>query len=294
MDDLPQAIVAWEASHRNWVDAGGDGPDDHKTVGALLSLLPWDVKERALWDYELYKDNPMRLKRWVKDKVKLLNSWKVARRGNQGAHALEVPTNDQDGHMEGLLALTEDADDEEICAVFRRAFQKRNGAAAGPGAARPCQAAGAQHEAPLRDLRDAQCPNCGVKGHLARDCPKPQLPRDQRACWTCGQTGHTKDKCPNGARPPAVPLKCIEGPTASGGPRPAVVGGRIELNSVMEAGAFARPSCSASSSPGARCPHRRHACGQRVLSPCRRGGSRARRRQRAPRPSRVPEGPTVP
>ena len=114
MNDLPQAIVAWETAHRNWVDAGGDGLDDHKTVGALLSLLPWDIKERALWDYELYKDDPARLKRWVKDKVKLLNSWKVGRGGTQGAHALEVPKNsDQEDYMDGLFALPEDADDED-------------------------------------------------------------------------------------------------------------------------------------------------------------------------------------
>ena len=81
------------------VGAGGDGLDDHKIVGALLSILPWEIKERALWDYELYKDNPARLK-WVKDKVKVLTSWKVSRGGNQGAHALEVPKSDQEGYME--------------------------------------------------------------------------------------------------------------------------------------------------------------------------------------------------
>uniref|UniRef100_A0A1B6GCM2 Zinc finger CCHC domain-containing protein 7 n=2 Tax=Cuerna arida TaxID=1464854 RepID=A0A1B6GCM2_9HEMI len=45
-----------------------------------------------------------------------------------------------------------------------------------------------------------KCPNCNERGHLARDCPKPQK---APACCLCGESFHTDYSCPN-----KVCLKC--------------------------------------------------------------------------------------
>ena len=43
------------------------------------------------------------------------------------------------------------------------------------------------------------CVNCGSKEHLSSNCPKPQVPREQRPCWKCGKPGHTGAQCRGGA-----------------------------------------------------------------------------------------------
>ena len=213
MENIPQALVEWEASHRTWIEAGGAGLDDHRTVGAILRLLPEEVRNRALWDYEAYQDAPEKLKAWLRDKVKLLGTWKG------GAKPVHVLVGGEDGFEDAacrsceeefcdLASLDHTATNAQICAVFRRQFA--NGGAQVRDRAQTRQPP--RREAPPRDLRDVQCPNCHRKGHLARDCTEPQKARDARTCFKCGKTGHLKKDCPEGqaahaleAAPPAAP-----------------------------------------------------------------------------------------
>ena len=41
-----------------------------------------------------------------------------------------------------------------------------------------------------------KCINCGG-AHETRDCPKPQVSKEDRPCWRCGKTGHIGANCPN-------------------------------------------------------------------------------------------------
>lgn len=41
-----------------------------------------------------------------------------------------------------------------------------------------------------------KCYNCGVSGHLSRDCPK-ESGTGEKICYKCQQTGHVQSQCPN-------------------------------------------------------------------------------------------------
>ena len=60
---------------------------------------------------------------------------------------------------------------------------------------RPPPRFGARPATPPRDARDIKCANCGIGGHMARDCRKPKLPMEERKCHICNTPGHIAAKC---------------------------------------------------------------------------------------------------
>ncbi|KAK1679653.1 hypothetical protein QYE76_040501 [Lolium multiflorum] len=48
---------------------------------------------------------------------------------------------------------------------------------------------GGQNQNPISQII---CNNCGLKGHLQKDCQKPRI-----ICYGCGKEGHIKPECPN-------------------------------------------------------------------------------------------------
>ena len=185
---VPQALVSWDAAVRDYIEAGGEQLTPDKAVSAILRLLPADVLEKALWDFDSFKGHPERLRTWLRSKARLLKK----RTPGGGMHTFDdVPGEpiESDGEEE----LGADAEDGEILAFHRRKLARRPGA---PGAA-PRRTAPPRREAPPRDARDVRCPNCLNKGHASQACPHPKKSADERACFDCGKTGHMARKCPN-------------------------------------------------------------------------------------------------
>ena len=116
---------------------------DSKKVGAIMRLLPDGVREKALWDYESFKDSPAKLRQLLKDKAKIFTKGNFGSEGRKrvnlfNAHELDNLTQEAVNYLEQM-------DDAEICACVKKRFVEK-----GPG----------PREAPPRDARDVRCSNC--------------------------------------------------------------------------------------------------------------------------------------
>ena len=72
ISQIPQALVRWDAAHKEYVDAGGVALPPDKKVGAIMRILPKEVKERVMWDHPQFLESPEALRRWLKEKTKQL------------------------------------------------------------------------------------------------------------------------------------------------------------------------------------------------------------------------------
>ena len=65
--DIQKGLISWDNAYRDFVEASGLPLDDRRTVGPLMRLLPKDIKEKALWEFDKFEDTPMVLRTLVKD-----------------------------------------------------------------------------------------------------------------------------------------------------------------------------------------------------------------------------------
>ena len=158
---VPQALVNWETAHREYKDAGGTPLTASRQVGAMMRLLPTEVHDKAIWDFETYKDSPGKLRQWLKEKAKLFTQGSFHNR-RRGVNLLE---GEQSGDTNGeeLNALGE-LDDEQVLAFVRRRWPNK-----GPGEIEQLQN-GAKHH-PLVMLKTPGARTAAPKGTRAASAP---------------------------------------------------------------------------------------------------------------------------
>ena len=198
------AIRAWEKVVERFELCGGTVTEaDKKTV--LLKLLPAGVSTDlvgALRGKPSYDE----MKNELDDRIDFLQDHGFVRpsKSSEGAHMVqrdgdngEEDEQQEQGDEEKEIVLDPNLPDEVFAVMANQA--KHFGYRVAPRAkakawARP---SGGRVPTPPRtgDSRPAKCGNCGGE-HSTRDCTKPMLPPDKRACFNCGKTGHQARGCP--------------------------------------------------------------------------------------------------
>ena len=75
-----------------------------------MRLLPGEVKQKALWQWEKFEGKPVARRRWVRERTKLLVNWEVA--SGQSVHALEY------AHGKDVGNEHEEVEPEELCSFL--------------------------------------------------------------------------------------------------------------------------------------------------------------------------------
>ena len=193
LSKVPAALVAWDAVHREYRDAGGETLSPNRQVGAIMQIIPNYVRQKGLWDFDNFKSKPDELRAWLKNKAKLFGTDTYAPAASKRIVNL-LDSEELAQLTEDELHNLEDLEDGELNAFVRRRF----GSKPGPGAAPRKEPIGQvpRRDAPPRDSADARCANCVEKGHTSRECPKPRIEPKDRPCFKCGKTGHQSRNCP--------------------------------------------------------------------------------------------------
>ena len=201
LSDIPRGLVAWDANYRAFKDGGGAKLTDAGEVGALMRLLPDEIKQKAVWEWDKFEGQPFELRKWVRARTKLLVNWDLA--SHKGIHALDEPQQGtaEEPDLEELcsflphLSKGGSATKEELHAFGRKKLTGQANARKPGGGGQAAERRPAR-EAPARDARDAKCPNCGKTGHTKEDCKSAKVDLNARPCWTCGELGHVSARCP--------------------------------------------------------------------------------------------------
>ena len=69
INKIAQAVVRWDAAHTEYVDVGGVSLPPDKKVGAIMRILPKEVKDRVMWDHPQFLESPDAFRRWRKEKT---------------------------------------------------------------------------------------------------------------------------------------------------------------------------------------------------------------------------------
>ena len=190
--DVNSGITRFENAIAEYIDAGGERPSDQEMKSDLLNVLPGEVSVHVMWQVTDPTQSYHMFSNHIRSQANSIVYHQGRRRG--------APTNLVDDKEQAATDM-----EEEINAVYRRWNTPRPGG--GPRQAPPRredQKGSPPGPRPGND-RPTKCVNCGEEGHMARDCPKPQVAFKDRPCYICGKTGHLARDCRSrgGARQPA-------------------------------------------------------------------------------------------
>ena len=183
--DIPRGLIEWDASYREYIEAGGQALSEHRKVWILMSLFPKEITEKVSWELDKFEGQPLALRNLVREKTQCLQWDGSTAKGK--AHLLEGGGEDGEAsdELDSLRdqGLSEDMPDGELAAFVRkRLFNKDKRFPQGAG--RPRQAP-ARDRAPARSKEDMTCPNCLEKGHSSQECTKPKIDVKDRRCFLC-------------------------------------------------------------------------------------------------------------
>ena len=198
-NNLSAGIEKWEQDIRNYIDAGGQAPNDDLMVVQLCAALPSTLRSNLILRTDEFRDYAQ-FKHYVTEQTEKLEHF-----GGRGA--LNILEEEDD---ELMVALQEQfADNQEVMETLN-AFTKGNGrfnngrfkpkdqkgnvggrvrsVGQGPPGARP-------REGAREERRPDRCINCGGN-HRSSDCTKGRTEKKDRPCWNCGKPGHLSSQCP--------------------------------------------------------------------------------------------------
>ena len=183
-----QSISDWESLYVRYREAGGGAMEFEDRRGQLLRILPNDMRREAFRRLNDFKTLSS-LKEWIREQLEYERDWGMLSKTAIHAKAVEVEQHEAENYpklspydVEALLALDENASEEEIFAVqqkFKRFFPnggkggcKGNGKGGGKG--------GGKGDRAVNSGTDLRCANCGKTGHMARDCRGERRDPSQR------------------------------------------------------------------------------------------------------------------
>ena len=216
--DIEKAFVAWDASYREYLEAGGQAVSDYRKVGIFMRMLPESLKTDVIKDMGKFENQPEVLRRYLRERVQWLKWDDTPARKHHlldGGAGDDGAEDDSDAGAElAILAQNGTVSDGQLAAFVRRqiAGGKRPWAAAQKGPK--------DRERPARSKADTTCPNCLEKGHTAQECTKPKIEVKDRRCFVCNEPGHSANRCPKG-RLKALARESDPAPVRETGGRPA-------------------------------------------------------------------------
>ena len=172
-------LRVWETSLRKYAEVGGH-IDDKSKRNIFLKIIPKVIADPLIMTLQNYPTYAA-LKQHAMYKADLL--MKFNPEGSKAANlAQRGDESDEEWPDEDLQCnlCNDDAPDgamQQILAVFKK-FGIRK------------QSAGKPNANSTRPDRVPRCLNCGQPDHTVGDCPKPEVPKDERPCFECGKQGH--------------------------------------------------------------------------------------------------------
>ena len=170
-------------------------PDKQKR-NILLKLLPKEIADHLIMHLQGYPTFNI-LKQHALNTVDMLSKCHKDVKTTNLLHAAE---SDDDWNNDEVECSPCNDDDEnnplnQIMAMFKKKF---GGASSGNTSS--------------GNLGKSRCLNCGDVGHHISDCPKPEVPKNERPCFKCGKPGHVSAQCKStpstsGKVSPRVPFK---------------------------------------------------------------------------------------
>ena len=198
------ALERWDATLREFAEAGGRTPTFEERRSALINIQPESFRHEVFFRLPAMQNDMvngsqeeqdmacMSLRQQLQRMVEVTAQWStLSGKGNNPAY--HVPGQP---HGEEPSGFEREANEDDEGWVLYNGNWIQKGKGKGKGKFDKGKGKGKYQ----RDPKDALCANCGNKGHPTAQCPKPPVPWEERPCHNCGEKGHLSMRCPKRTR----------------------------------------------------------------------------------------------